>query len=169
MARATKKGTTRPAVFRKASAAAGRGKPGPAMGKTARARSSKTAGQGTAAKAIARSAGVKSSENELQARVEKLERANVALRAAHRDLQRATAETAECFSELREKIGQLESKIAATGTEGDPGRPADDVSVRSDRDSGDPVPPGVAVSEPETPSDEDRRVLEHINEELGPE
>jgi hypothetical protein len=94
-------------------------------------------------------------------------RATMTLRTANRDLQRTVAETAERLSELQDKIDQLENKIAAIGSAGDPDRPADDVSGRSDHDHGDAVPPGVAVSEPEPPGEEDRPVLEHPDRELG--
>jgi BMFP domain-containing protein YqiC len=170
MARATKKGGASPAASKKGPAAAGRGHPRTAMSRTPRSksrRSSKIAGQATAAKTTARSASARSSKDELQPRVEKLERATMTLRTANGDLQRTVAETAERLSELQDKIDQLENKIAAIGSAGDPDRPADDVSGRSDHDHGDAVPPGVAVSEPEPPGEEDRPVLEHPDRELG--
>jgi hypothetical protein len=161
MARATKKKAARRVAVGKA---AMRGRPRTEMGKTAKAKGQRSEAVGrSAVNTTARSATERSVRDELPARVEKLERANVTLRAAQRNSQRIAAEMAERLSELQDKIDQVESTIATRGAEADPG------SGEGDHDPGDSVPPGVAVSEPEPPRDEDRRILEHLNEELGPE
>jgi hypothetical protein len=167
MARATKKKAARRVAVGKA---AMRGRPRTEMGKTAKAKGQRSEAVGrSAVNTTARSATERSVRDELPARVEKLERANVTLRAAQRNSQRIAADMAERLSELQDKIDQIESTIATRGAEADPGRAADEVSGEGDHDPGDSVPPGVAVSEPEPPRDEDRRILEHLNEELGPE
>jgi predicted nuclease with TOPRIM domain len=88
------------------------------------------------------------SRNELQSRLEKLERMNATLAAAQRDLKRTATETAERLSELLDKVDQLETKLAAFGTQ-----------QAAVHDPGDAVPPGVGVAEPDQPSEQDRRVF----------
>ena len=107
------------------------------------------------------------SRNELQSRLERLERTNATLAAAQRDLQRTATETAERLSEPQDKVNQLEATIAAFGAQRGSSPQVDE--GRAGHDPGDAVPPGVGVAEPDKPSEEDRRVFEHLNEELGPE
>jgi uncharacterized coiled-coil protein SlyX len=158
MARPAKKGAVKAAASRKARMA--RGKPDSVVRKVAANPRTSRTGQG-AAKTNSRSAAMNPSRNELESRLEKLERTNATLAAAQRDLRRTATETAERLSDLQDKVDQLETKVAAFGTQ-----QADDGAVH---DPGDAVPPGVGVAEPDEPSEQDRRVFEHMNEKLGPE
>jgi septal ring factor EnvC (AmiA/AmiB activator) len=164
MARPAKKGTVKAAASRKARMA--RGKPGSVVRKTAANPRTSRTGQG-AAKTNSRSAAMNPSRNELQSRLEKLERTNATLAAAQRNLQHTATETAERLSELQDKIDQLETKVAAFGAQRGSSPQGDE--GRAVRDPGDAVPPRVGVAEPDEPSEEDRRVFEHMNEKLGPE
>jgi uncharacterized coiled-coil protein SlyX len=154
MARAAKTAMVKAAASRKARMP--RGKPGSVARKAAANTRTSRTGQGPA-----RSGAMNPSRNELQSRLEKLERTNATLAAAQQELQRTATETAERLSELLNKVDQLETKVAAFGAQ-----QADDGAVH---DPSDAVPPGVGVAEPDEPSEEDRRVFEHMNEKLGPE
>jgi chromosome segregation ATPase len=109
------------------------------------------------------------SKDELRSRIETLERANANLRATNRTLKRAADEAAERITELERYVSRLERKGAPQANASKPGRRRDDRQKQPDRDPGDAVPPGVAVQSPEPLSHEDERVLEHLNEELGPQ
>ena len=109
------------------------------------------------------------SKDELRSRIEKLEQANANLRATNRTLKRAAEEAAERITTLERYVRRLERKGAPQANGSKPGRRRDDRQKQPDRDPGDAVPPGVAVQSPEPLSHEDERVLEHLNEELGPQ
>jgi hypothetical protein len=122
-------------------------------------------------------AATKTSKDELRAQVTKMERANANLRAKNKELKRAASAAADRLAELEQQVSRHERRLAkeetAAGTPSRPGRKpgrrAADAQDRSDRDPGDAVPPGVAVQQPEPLSAEDRKVLDHLNEELSPD
>ena len=164
MAQLAKKGTVKAGASRKARMA--RGKAGSVVRKAAANPRTSRTGQGPA-KTNSRPAAMNPSSNELRSRLEKLERTNARLAAGQRNLQRTAAETAERLSELRDKLDQLETTVAAFGGQMGASPQVDDGGA--DVDPGDAVPPGVGVAEPDEPSEEDRRVFEHMNEKLDPE
>ena len=112
----------------------------------------------------------KLSKDELRAQVEKLERTVASLRAKNRELKRASGADAGRAEELERTVARLERKLSAQDTEGEePARKPPRRRRSAERDPGDAVPPGVAVEEPQEPSEEDRRVLDQLNETLAPE
>ncbi len=159
MARAT---TTRGARQPAAAKTPARRGAGTTAGKTASAPRS-----GAASRA---SAGPKLSKEELRVQVEKLERTVASLRAKNRELKRASGADAGRAEELERTVARLERRLNAQEPQGEaPARRGGRRRKSAEIDPGDAVPPGVAVEEPEEPSEEDRRVLDHLNETLAPE
>ena len=133
-------------------------------------KSTRPAARSEAKQATPRSA--KISKDDLRAQVEKLERANANLRVKNRELKRAAGEAAGRAEELERQVSRHDrraardaAQVAATDA---PRRRAGPGRGRRPRDPGDAVPPGVAVEEPEPLGDDDRKVLDHLNEELSP-
>jgi hypothetical protein len=155
-------------------AAKGTAKPTPASDRSTGRRATRQTG---AASRIAAPAAPKMSKDELRAQLEKMERANANLRAKNRELKRAAGDSADRVAALEGEVARLERKVAAqpapTRAPRRPRQRPEDVGVAErdpgDRDPGDAVPPGVAVQNPGPLSEDDKRVLEHLNEELGPE
>jgi hypothetical protein len=111
----------------------------------------------------------KLSKDELRAQVEKLERTVASLRAKNRELKRASGADAGRAEELERTVARLERKLSAQEPPGEaPARKPARRRKSADIDPGDAVPPGVAVEEPQEPSEEDRRVLDRLNETLAP-
>lgn len=114
----------------------------------------------------------KLSKDELRAQVEKLEKTVASLRLKNRELKRVSGAEAGRVEELERMVAKLERKLALQETPAAETKPRRNYTRRrksGDIDPGDAVPPGVAVDEPEPLTDEDKKVLAHMNETLAPD
>ena len=126
-------------------------------------------GRGRVAASASRAAPApKVSKDDLRAQIEKLERTVASLRAKNRELKRASGADAGRAEELERTVAKLERKLGTGEAEGRaPAPKAPRRRRKAERDPGDAVPPGVAVEDPEPPSEEDRQVLDNMNERLS--
>jgi hypothetical protein len=116
------------------------------------------------------------SKDELRAQLAKAERANASLRAKNKELKLAASTAADRIAELEREVSRHERRLARASRSATPSPSGQESTARSgrrsgrsDRDPGDAVPPGVAVKEPEPLSDDDKKVLDRLNEELSPD